>query len=116
MEGIVKDGQVTRGWIGVEPGELSPELAETFGVKAKEGVIITGVLQNGPAAQAGIRPGDVIIAEVAGKPVTNVSELLTAVASLKPGTASKFDVRRGSEKLMLDVTPGVRPRPRTVQR
>jgi serine protease DegQ len=63
--------QVTRGWIGVEPNELSPELAETFGVKATEGVIITGVLQNGPAAQAGIRPGDVI-AEVAGKPVTNV--------------------------------------------
>ena len=78
-------------------------------------MIITGVLQNGPAAQAGIRPGDVI-AEVGGKPVTNVSELLTAVASLKPGTASKFDVRRGSEKLMLDVTPGVRPRPRAVQR
>jgi Do/DeqQ family serine protease len=115
MEGIVKDGVVTRGWIGVEPGELSPELAETFGVKVKEGVIITGVLQNGPAAQAGIRPGDVI-AEVAGKPVTNVSELLTAVASLKPGTPSKFDVRRGAEKLALDVTPGIRPRPRAVQR
>ncbi len=115
MEGIVKDGVVTRGWIGVEPGELSPELAETFGVKVKEGVIITGVLQNGPAAQAGIRPGDVIV-EVAGKPVTNVSELLTAVASLKPGTPSKFDVRRGSDKLALDVTPGVRPRPRAVQR
>ena len=115
MEGIVKDGVVTRGWIGVEPGELSPELAETFGVKVKEGVIITGVLQNGPAAQAGIRPGDVIV-EVASKPVTNVSELLTAVASLKPGTPSKFDVRRGSEKLALDVTPGVRPRPRAVQR
>ncbi|MGE0333513.1 MAG: S1C family serine protease [Ramlibacter sp.] len=115
MEGIVKDGIVTRGWIGVEPGELSPELAETFGVKAKEGVIITGVLQNGPAAQAGIRPGDVI-AEVGGKRVTNVSELLTAVASLKPGTPSRFDVRRGSETLALEVTPGVRPRPRQVQR
>ena len=115
MEGIVKDGVVTRGWIGVEPGELSPELAETFGVKAKESVIITGVLQNGPAAQAGIRPGDVI-AEVGGKRVTNVSELLTAVASLKPGTPSKFEVRRGSETLALQVTPGVRPRPRAAQR
>jgi serine protease DegQ len=60
MEGLVKEGVVTRGWIGVEPSELSPELAETFGVKARQGVIITGVLQNGPAAQAGIRPGDVI--------------------------------------------------------
>ena len=60
LEGIVKEGQVRRGWIGVEPNNLSPELAETFGVKADTGVIITGVLQAGPAAKAGIRPGDVI--------------------------------------------------------
>ena len=110
MEGIVKDGQVTRGWIGVEPNELSPELAETFGVKAKEGVIITGVLQNGPAAKSGIRPGDVII-RVADKPVTNVTELLSSVAALKPGTASKFSVLRREEKVELNVTPGVRPKP-----
>ena len=111
MDGLIKDGQVTRGWIGVEPNDLSPELAETFGVKAKHGVIITGVLQNGPAAQAGIRPGDVITA-VGGRDVANVSELLTRVAGLKPGSASKFSVRRQSEKLELEVTPGVRPKPR----
>ncbi|WP_296448971.1 S1C family serine protease [Rhodoferax sp. UBA5149] len=111
MEGIVKDGQVTRGWIGVEPNDLSPELAETFGVKTKEGVIITGVLQNGPAAQAGVKPGDVIV-RVAGKPVSNVSELLSSVAALKPGTVSKFSVLRRDEKVELDVTPGVRPKPR----
>ncbi len=111
MEGIVKDGQVTRGWIGVEPNDLSPELAETFGVKAKQGVIITGVLQNGPAALSGIRPGDVVIS-VAGNQVSNVSELLTNVAALKPGTASKFNLLRRDEKVELDVTPGVRPKPR----
>ncbi|MDB5894656.1 MAG: Periplasmic serine endoprotease DegP-like, partial [Rhodoferax sp.] len=110
LESIVTEGQVRRGWIGVEPNELSPELAETFGVKAKEGVIITGVLQNGPAAQAGVRPGDVI-ASVAGRPVTNVSELLTSVAALKPGTASKFSVLRQDKQIELDVTPGLRPRP-----
>ncbi len=115
LEGIVKDGQVTRGWIGVEPSDLSPELAETFGVKTKKGVIITGVLQNGPAAQAGVRPGDVIV-NVGGKAVGNVSELLSSVAALKPGTASPFDVLRQDEKLQLDVTPGVRPRPRRVER
>ncbi|BBL23251.1 trypsin-like peptidase domain-containing protein [Comamonas terrigena] len=49
LDGIVKEGKVTRGWIGVEPNELSPELAETFGVKAGQGIIITGVLHNGPA-------------------------------------------------------------------
>ncbi len=111
MEGLIKDGQVTRGWIGVEPNELSPELAETFGVKAKQGVIITGVLQNGPAALAGIRPGDVITS-VTGKDVSSVSELLSAVAALKPGTASAFKLQRRDQKLELSVTPGVRPKPR----
>lgn len=116
LDGIVKDGQVTRGWIGVEPNELSPELAETFGVKATEGVIITGVLQDGPAAQAGMRPGDVIV-RVDGKNVGNVSELLTAVAALKPGTAAPFNVQRGDKMVELNISPGVRPRPqRNVRR
>jgi S1-C subfamily serine protease len=97
-----------RGWIGVEPNELSPELAETFGVKADSGVIITGVLQAGPAAQAGMRPGDVIV-QVGDKPIRNVSELLTAVAALKPGEAAKFDVRRGEGPVELQITPGLRP-------
>ena len=114
MDGIVKDGQVTRGWIGVEPNELSAELAETFGVKAKSGVIITGVLQNGPAAQGGLKPGDVITA-VAGQPVTNVAGLLGLVASLKPGVASQFGVQRRDEKLELKVSPGVRPKPKKQQ-
>jgi len=111
MEGIVRDGQVTRGWIGVEPNELSPELAETFGVKARAGVIITGVLQNGPAAQAGIRPGDVVTS-VGGTAVTNVAELLSRVASLKPGTPEPFRVQRRDQQLDIMVAPGVRPKPR----
>ncbi len=111
LEGIVKDGQVTRGWIGVEPSELTPELAQTFGVAAKQGVIITGVLQNGPAAKAGIKPGDVVTG-VAGHEVHNVSELLTQVAALKPGNAAPFDVQRVDGKTKLQVTPGVRPKPR----
>jgi len=117
LDGIVKDGQVTRGWIGVEPNELSPELADTFGVKkATEGVIITGVLQDGPAAQAGMRPGDVIV-QVDGKKVGNVSELLTAVAALKPGTASAFTVQRGDTMVELNISPGMRPKPqRNVRR
>jgi serine protease DegQ len=109
LEDIVKEGKVTRGWIGVEPNNLSPELAETFGVKANKGVIITGVLQNGPAARAGVRPGDVITG-VGEKSVDNVQELLTAVAGLKPGNAARFALQRGKDKMELDVTPGPRPR------
>ena len=110
LEGIVKDGVVRRGWIGVEPADLSPELMETFGVKAKRGVLITGVLQNGPAAQAGIRPGDVIV-EVAGKQIASVSELLSGVAALKPGQPAKFGLLRRDSAVDLNVTPGLRPRP-----
>jgi serine protease DegQ len=109
LDGIVKDGVVKRGWIGVEPADLSPELMQTFGVKARHGVLITGVLQNGPAAQSGIRPGDVIV-QVAGKDIANVSELLTNVAALKPGTPTKFRVQRRDEGMDLTVTPGLRPR------
>ena len=115
LEGIVTDGQVKRGWIGVEPNELSPELAETFGVQADHGVIITGVLQNGPAAQAGIRPGDVIVA-VASQPVNNVAELLTRVAQLQPGQAAAFSVQRQGKPLALQVTPGLRPKPTRQER
>ena len=107
MEAIVKDGQVTRGWIGVEPQELSPELAESFGIEAQRGVIITGVLQNGPAAQAGLRPGDVITA-VKGREVGTVSQLLAAVAALPPGEKAPLDVTRRDGKLQIEVTPGRR--------
>jgi Do/DeqQ family serine protease len=110
LEDIVKTGRVTRGWIGVEPNDLSPELAQTFGVKADAGVIITGVLQNGPAAKAGVRPGDVITG-VGDSNVGNARELLAAVAGLTPGQAARFSLRRGGNKLELDVTPGSRPRP-----
>ena len=111
LEGIVKDGVVTRGWIGVEPADLSPELMETFGVRARKGVLITGVLQNGPAAQAGVRPGDVVV-EVGGKDVGNVSELLSTVAALKPGVATPFKLQRQNDKVEVTVTPGKRPKPR----
>ncbi|GAB3476045.1 S1C family serine protease [Polaromonas eurypsychrophila] len=116
LESILKDGQVTRGWIGVEPQDLSPELAETFGLKPGAlnggGVIITGVLQNGPAAQAGIMPGDVIL-DVAGQPVRTVSELLTAVAALKPGVSAPVGLLRKDKKNQVAVVPGTRQRPQT---
>ena len=108
LDSIVKDGQVTRGWIGVEPSELSPELAETFGVKATEGVIVTGVLQDGPGALGGMRPGDVIL-RVAGTSINSVPNLLSTVAALKPGAPATFEVQRANQMLELSVTPGLRP-------
>ena len=107
LDSILKDGQVTRGWIGVEPQELTGEMIKTFNLSAKNGVIITGVLQNGPAAAAGIRPGDVIVS-VGSVQVRTVSELLSAVAALKPGVSENFKLQRQNEVLALAVTPGKR--------
>jgi Do/DeqQ family serine protease len=113
MTAIVQDGKVTRGWIGVEPRDLSPELAESFGLKQGNGVVITGVLQNGPAAQAGVRPGDLIL-KVDGHAVSTVPELLSRVAELKPGTPASLLVLRQQGEATLTVVPSrrnpVRPR------
>lgn len=109
MEGLIKDGQVTRGWIGVEPRDLTPEIAETFNLPIKEGVLITGILQDGPAAQGGMRPGDVVT-KVADTTVANTSQLLTAVASLKPNSTATLQVQRGDKSLELKVNVGQRPK------
>jgi Do/DeqQ family serine protease len=109
MESLIRDGQVTRGWIGVEPRDLTPEIAETFNLPLKEGVLITGVLHNGPAALGGVRPGDVVV-EVASQKVANTAQLLNAVAALKPGEAAQLRLLRGGQSLTAMVTVAKRPR------
>jgi len=110
LEAIVRDGAVTRGWIGVEPQAITPELAQHFGLRRAQGVLIIGVLRNAPAAQAGIRPGDVVLS-VASQPVADVAALLAAVAALPPGQATQLQIERQGEPLTLQVTPGQRPPP-----
>jgi Do/DeqQ family serine protease len=109
MESLIKDGQVTRGWIGVEPRDLTPEMAETLNLPVRDGVLITGVLHNGPAAKGGMRPGDVVTS-VGGTRVGNTSQLLNAVAALKPGAQAPIVVQRGNEQLNLKVLVAKRPR------
>ena len=70
---------------------------------------MTGVLQNGPAAKAGLKPGDVIV-QVGSSSVNHVSELLSAVAAVKPGTPVKFRILRKDKELELEVTPSQRPK------
>ena len=108
MEAIVRDGEVTRGWIGIEPRQLTPELAQFFGVNSANGVIVTGVLQQGPAAQAGLRPGDIIVS-INQQAVRDVSGLLATVASLAPGSAYAVVVERREGQAQLQVVPAKRP-------
>ena len=105
----MRDGQVTRGWIGVQPRDLDPEFAQSFNLPVSQGVLITGVLQNGPASQAGMRPGDVVTT-IAGRAVHSTSELLLAVADLQPQTQAQIGVQRGKDTLQLTVTVAQRPK------
>jgi Do/DeqQ family serine protease len=109
MEQLIVGGEVKRGWIGVEPRELTPELAESLALEAKSGVLIAGVLQNGPAAKAGLQPGDVVV-KVAERPVRAASDLFAAVASLEPGKSAPVVVQRGRQQLTLTVEVGNRSR------
>ncbi|MEY4754058.1 MAG: hypothetical protein RJA44_1733 [Pseudomonadota bacterium] len=110
MEGLIRDGVVTRGWIGVQPTDLTTEMIESLKLKVDHGVLVTGVLEDGPAAQAGLRPGDVVLA-VAGRPVLNTAQLLNAVASLKPQSQAQIQVQRGDQALDLRIKVAQRPKP-----
>jgi serine protease DegQ len=117
MESLIKDGRVVRGWIGVEPRDLTPEIAKTLDLSVKQGVLITGVVQSGPASEGGMRPGDVVL-KIAGAPVANTPQLLNAVAALKPKEAATITVQRGANAVEIPVTVGQRPpsRPPNVDR
>ncbi|KNZ33782.1 MAG: 2-alkenal reductase [Methylibium sp. NZG] len=111
MEGLIKDGMVTRGWIGVEPRDLTPEIAQTLNLPIQQGVLITGVLNSGPASSAGLRPGDVVV-KIADTPVVNTVQLLSAVAALKPQATAVIGVQRGEQSLALNVLVAQRPKQR----
>jgi len=115
MEGLVRDGRVTRGWIGVQPRDLDPEFAQSFKLPVHEGVLITGVLQDGPASSAGMKPGDVVT-QIGGKPVHNTAQLMNAVAALKPQSETLVGVQRGEKALELKVTVAQRPKSAAAQR
>ena len=114
MDSLIKDGQVTRGWIGVEQRELTAEIAQTLNLPIRQGVLITGVQQSGPAAAGGMRPGDVVVA-VSGRPVVNTAQLLNAVAALKPQQVAAIGVQRGDKAIELNVTVGQRPKVRVLR-
>jgi serine protease DegQ len=109
MESIIKNGQVVRGWIGVEPQDITPELAESFGLQKASGTIIAGVLRGGPADKAGIKPGDILLS-VGDKPVSDTVSMLNLVAQLTPGEKIALTVMRKANKTELSVVVGKRPR------
>ncbi|MCK9989741.1 MAG: Do family serine endopeptidase [Rugosibacter sp.] len=112
MEAIIKNGAVTRGWIGVEVQEITPELAESFKLPTADGALIAGVVRNAPAEKAGIQPGDVLL-DIAGKPVKDAQAMLSLIATLEPGKVSRLKLMRAGKVFYADVNISKRPPPRT---
>jgi serine protease DegQ len=110
MEQIVRTGGVTRGWVGIEVQEITPELAESFKLSATQGALIAGVMRGSPADKAGIKPGDVL-ARVTGKQVKDAQVMLELIAALEPGKTARFDLKREGRDVAIDVTIGKRPKP-----
>jgi serine protease DegQ len=108
MEAIISSGHVVRGWIGVESQEITPELAESFGLQRSSGAIIAGVVRNGPADRAGIKPGDILLS-VEGKDVHDTTDMLNLIAALPPGGKATMRVLRKARETDLAVTVGKRP-------
>jgi serine protease DegQ len=111
MEQIIQSGSVTRGWIGTGVQELTPELAESFKLGNTEGVLITDVIRNSPAEQAGIKTGDILIA-IDDKAVKGWSNMLETVSNITPGKVIAVKLMRDGVVVRLQVKVGKRPRPK----
>lgn len=108
MAQIVEKGYVSRGWLGIEIQELTPDLAESFGLKGEKGVIISGVLRNGPAEKAGLEPGDVI-KQINNKEMESVHAALNAIAQTQPNESLTINGIRNGKSLEIKVTVAERP-------
>ncbi len=108
MTQIVENGRVIRGWLGVSMQSLTPALAESLGIEFGDGVLISGVLADGPGDRAGLSPGDLIVA-IDRKPVTTARQMLQAIARKAPGTPLSLTIRRGGEQMAQVAIVGERP-------
>jgi len=112
-EQIVAQGNVTRGWIGIEAQDITPELAESFRLKRPQGALIAGVLRNSPADKAGLRAGDILLA-IESKPVIDSGAMLNLIAALKPGQRATLQIARAEAITNISIIIGKRPKPTEV--
>jgi serine protease DegQ len=113
MEQIIRQGSVTRGWIGIEAQDITPELAESFRLKEVRGSLIAGILRDSPAERAGLRPGDILL-EIDGRQVQDSSSMLNLISSLKPNKKAILKISRDQKEFSVPVLIGKRPRPTVV--
>ncbi|MCE8012766.1 Do family serine endopeptidase [Billgrantia desiderata] len=110
LDDLVTQGRVIRGWLGVEAQEMTQDLAASFGLQAPRGVVISGVVPEGPAAVAGLRPGDVLL-EVDGRPILDARAAMSDIAAIQPGATLPLTLVRSGETFTVDLEVGERPLP-----
>ncbi|MCC7273656.1 MAG: Do family serine endopeptidase [Alphaproteobacteria bacterium] len=101
-------GSVTRGWIGVQIQPVTQEIADSLGLKEVRGALVADPQANGPAAKAGIKAGDVILA-VNGQPVRDARDLAKKIGAIAPGETVKLGVFRQGAEISVSLTLGTMP-------
>jgi serine protease Do len=105
---LMNGGRVTRGYMGATIQNLSPEIAESMGMQGQRGAVVAELVPNGPAARAGVQPGDVVTA-VNGRAVASSSEMTREVARARAGETLRLDVVRNGRRQVIEVRSGTRP-------
>ena len=110
MEQIIAEGSVTRGFIGIAPQDITPELAESLKLKEARGALVAQVTRGSPADKGGMKVGDVIT-RIDSKSILDSVAAMAVIAALKPGATAKFTVTRNQQDQEFMVAIAKRPRP-----
>ena len=108
MNAIIEHGRVIRGWLGIEVQPLTPELAESFGLEGRPGIVVAAIYRNSPAERANLQPGDIILS-IDGQPASDGRKSMNLVAQAKPGEEVSIAIVRNGQALELRTEIGLRP-------
>ena len=108
MQQIIAQGYVTRGWLGIEVQDIHPRLAYALDLSSDQGALIRGVRKDGPADQAGLKSGDIILG-INGNSIHNARDALNVIVRASPDKASAMTLLRGGKTLKVEVIPSQRP-------